>query len=140
MLTEPGAGELDESRDRRRLRALAAGVTELVIGQPRGADLEPARKLCAAPAHAGAKSDQILWRHAKRYETPRAPCKRSSQMSSCQALQGSQSSDRVAARSAGCRGQRVEGPRVGNRFRFAEAHRRQKRGADLRGLPGLEDV
>ena len=42
--------------------------------------------------------------------------------------------------SARGRGQRVERPRVGGRFRFAEAHRREKRRAHLGGLPGLEDV
>ena len=47
-------------------------MAELVISQPRGADLEPARELNAVPAHAGAKGDQILWRHAKEYETSRA--------------------------------------------------------------------
>ena len=42
------------------------------------------------------------------------------------------------ARSARCRRQRIEKPRVGCCLRLAEAHRRQKRGADLRRLPGLK--
>jgi hypothetical protein len=57
VLAEPGAGEFGESRDRRRLRVLAAGVAELVIGQPGGADLEFAGKLSTVPTHAGTKDD-----------------------------------------------------------------------------------
>src|SRR5438128_9560159 len=43
-------------------------MAELVIGHPRGADLKSAGKFGAVPAHAGAKVDQVLWRHAGGYE------------------------------------------------------------------------
>src|SRR5271166_1256937 len=81
VLAEPGAGKLDESRDRRRLPVLAAAVAELVISQPRRADLEPARELGAVPAHAGAKGDQLLRRHAEECKTSNAACKQLSRIS-----------------------------------------------------------
>jgi hypothetical protein len=69
VLAEPGASKFDKSGDRRWLRVLAAAVAELEIGQPRGADLDPAGEIGAVPAHAGAKGDQVLWCHAAEYET-----------------------------------------------------------------------
>src|SRR5260370_4235408 len=45
-----------------------------------------------------------------------------------------------AEKSARCWRQWIEGPRVGSRFRFAEAHRGEERRPDLGGLPSVEDV